>query len=196
MLPVIRSSKALDTAMARDLPKYFVREEIDLILNEVKGNPKHYLFLTMLWRTGARVSEMLRVKVKDVNVRTGTIVLNTLKRKKKPKRVLPIMPDTVGLIATHVVKHKLDPEDRLFEFTRERAFAIVKKAALKAGLDRERAHPHTFRHSFAVNCLLQKKPVPITVLQEWMGHANIQNTLIYLKILAKDAREYFENMEF
>lgn len=196
MLPTIRSSKELNKTFAQDLPKYFVRQEMDAILEGVKNNRRDHLFLTMLWQTGARVSEMLMVKVRDINVTTQSIELCTLKRKKRPRRVLPVKPETIGMIATYVVENKLDLNEPLFAFSRARAFQIVRAVVLAAGFDEERAHPHTFRHSFAVNCLLQKQPTPVTVLKEWMGHSNISTTLVYTKIIGRDSREYFDRIEF
>lgn len=196
MLPTIRSSKELDVALAQDLPKYFVRAEIDRILATVSDRPRDLLLMTMLWQTGARLSEMLDVKVRDVDLNICSISIRTLKRKRKPRRVLPIKPEMTGPIAEHIVKNRLEREDILFDIKQRRAQQIIEKAVLKAGFERERAHPHTFRHSFAVNCLLQTQPVPLTVLKEWLGHSNISSTLIYTKILARDSRQYFDNIEF
>ena len=195
-LPVVRSSKELAVALSQDLPKYFVRGEMEIILAEAREKPKNFLFLTLLWQTGARVSELLMTRVRDINLATLTIGIHTLKRKRKPKRVLPVKPETVGIIAAYIVTEKLESADFLFKFSRQWAFKIVKKAVLQAGFEKDRAHPHTFRHSFAINCLLQEEPVPITVLKEWLGHANITNTLIYTKILARDARQYFDKIRF
>lgn len=195
-LPVVRSSKELAVALSQDLPKYFVRSEIEMILSETREKPKNFLFLTLLWQTGARVSELLLTRVRDINLTTQTIGIHTLKKKRKPKRVLPIKPETVGLIAAYIVTEKLDSVDFLFKFSRQRAFKIAQETIIKAGFEKDRAHPHTFRHSFAINCLLQEEPVPITVLKEWLGHANITNTLIYTKILAQDARQYFNKIRF
>ncbi|MHA2203816.1 MAG: tyrosine-type recombinase/integrase, partial [Candidatus Hodarchaeales archaeon] len=61
-------------------------------------------------------------------------------------------------------------------------------------LDDERGHPHTLRHSFAVNCILHG--VPITVLKEWLGHRDITKTLIYTQILAHDSRAFMEQVSF
>ena len=55
-------------------------------------------------------------------------------------------------------------------------------------------HPHTFRHSFAVNCISHQ--VPITVLREWLGHRDITQTLIYTQILAQDSRAFMETVAF
>ena len=195
-LPVVRSSKELAVALSQDLPKYFVRGEMEIILAEAREKPKNFLFLTLLWQTGARVSELLMTRVRDINLTTRTIGIHTLKRKRKPKRVLPVKPETVGVIAAYIVTEKLESSDFLFKFSRQWAFKIVKKAVLQAGFEEDRAHPHAFRHSFAINCLLQEEPVPITVLKEWLGHANITNTLIYTKILARDARQYFDKIRF
>jgi integrase/recombinase XerD len=70
----------------------------------------------------------------------------------------------------------------------------VRKACKLAGLNDGRDHPHTFRHSFAINCIIQS--VPVTVLREWLGHRDITKTLIYTQILAQDSRVFMENVRF
>jgi integrase/recombinase XerC len=62
------------------------------------------------------------------------------------------------------------------------------------GLDDGRAHPHTFRHSYAVHLL--KNNVPITVVQKLLGHSSIENTAIYLAVVQSDIREFVERVEW
>ncbi len=54
---------------------------------------------------------------------------------------------------------------------------------MAAGLDKERGHPHVFRHRFAVHAVLAG--VPMLVVKEWFGHTNIKSTLVYLKVLGE-----------
>jgi integrase len=71
---------------------------------------------------------------------------------------------------------------------------IVREACTKAGIEKKRSHPHVLRHSFAVNAVLQRVPLPI--LQRWMRHSDINNTMVYLQILSQDTRDFYEALEF
>ena len=194
MLPVVRSKKELAISLSTELPKYFVKPEIDRILDQAKDNDKNYLLISLLWQTGARISEILDIKVKDIDFHSKALKLTTLKQKRKKQRVIPLQGHLIGLLGAYIAAKELKREDPLLHITRQRAFQIVKETVLKAGLDKERAHPHIFRHSFAVNAVLQG--VPILVIKNWLGHSNIQNTLIYMQILGSDTKQFYEELKF
>jgi integrase/recombinase XerC len=63
-----------------------------------------------------------------------------------------------------------------------------------AEIEKERSHPHSFRHTYAIVNLAQG--VPVTVVQEWLGHANILNTLIYTRILAQHSKGFAEQVQW
>ena len=54
--------------------------------------------------------------------------------------------------------------------------------------------PHTFRHSFAVNCLLQGRD--IRTIQDWMVHAELASTAVYLKVLSGETHHLVYGMQF
>jgi site-specific recombinase XerD len=193
MLPTV-TRKDLCIAFSRELPRYFHKHEVDAILKEVKKYPKKHLLISLLWQTGARVSEILNIRVKDIDFYGKAIRITTLKQKKRPQRVIPVKGNLLGLLGTHIATNELKRDYRILNITRQRAFQIVKEAVLKADFDIERAHPHTFRHSFAVYAVLSG--VPILVVKNWLGHSNIQNTLIYMQVLGNDTKQFIENMDF
>ncbi len=172
-----------------------MREEVHQILEKAQKNPFDHLLISFLWQTGCRVSEALMVRLRDVDFRLRQVTLRTLKRARGYReRVLPLKGDLLGQIATRAIERGLSPEDRIFPITRQRAHQIVQKHVLAAGFDRERAHPHVFRHSFAVHCVLNG--VPILVLKEWLGHSDINSTLVYLKVLGSDTRRFYKMLAF
>jgi len=186
-------------ALTRPLPKYLNKAEVEAVLENLrkKENLKNYLLVLLLWQTGARVSELLQVKVEDIDFYNSNIKIPTLKRTggKKQQRVLPLKHQTLALISLHINQKNLKKNDKLFNFTRQQAFNIVRDAILEVfPADKGRAHPHTLRHSFAVYCIANQ--VPIIVVKNWMGHANINSTLIYTQILASDTKKFFDTLEF
>ena len=100
----------------------------------------------------------------------------------------------MGLIGLFIAERGLRKEDKVFEISRQRAYQIISYLCKKAGIDKERSHPHIFRHSFGVNCVLSG--VPVLVLKNWLGHKDISDTLIYTQILAKDTREIMDQIIF
>ena len=180
--------------MSRDLPKYFTRDEMREIIDSTPKD-RDRLMLEVMWQTGARISELLMLKWSDVDRHARAIRIPTLKRRKPHVRVVPISDSLLKDIALFVADNNIQPKDRLFNVRRTRAFEIVKEACERAGFKGDdRCHPHTLRHSFAVNCVLQG--VPVLVLNELLGHSQIENTLIYTKVLASDSRPFLEKVSF
>jgi len=194
-LPAIMGKRDLSRVFSRELPKYFTADEVRLILSEElrQKNYKAYFLCEFLWNTGLRVSEALSVRVRDIDIRARAMRVKTLKRKNHV-RVLPLRPEFIGEVAVWINQFGLKRDDRLFRMNRQTAHYHVKLACEKAGIKDDRTHPHTLRHAFSINCILQG--VPVTVLKEWLGHRDITKTLIYTNILAHDTRAFMENVRF
>jgi len=193
--PALSDKKRLTITFAKEIPKYLTADEVQHILASVSNKARDHLLISMLWQTGARVSELLNVRVKDVDFYARTIQLHTLKRRTKiATRTLPLQDGLKGDIGAYIAMKGLKSNDMLFPIVRQTAYFIVNRAVVGAGYEKDRAHPHVFRHSFAVHCILAG--VPIVVLQQWLGHASIQNTLIYLQVLGRDTRHFFDGLAF
>lgn len=66
----------------------------------------------------------------------------------------------------------------------------MRECGVSAGVSQDLAHPHTLRHSFAVNCVHAR--VPVLVLNERLGHASREATLNFTKVLAPTSRRYMD----
>lgn len=195
LYPMIPDSRKMAVTFSTEVPKYLTADEVTRILESVRNHPKKHLLIKMLWQTGARVSELLDVKVKDVDFYARTVRIPTLKRREKGiLRTLPIQDSLKGDIGAYIAMKELKKDDKLFTITRQTVYFTVRDAVTDAGIEKERAHPHIFRHSFAVHCILAG--IPIVVLQQWLGHANINNTLIYLQVLGRDTRHFYDGLRF
>jgi site-specific recombinase XerD len=185
---------------------------------------RDHLILNMLWQTGARVSELLLVRPMDIDPYTKTIKIITLKQesgKKKledvwneeligketePKphkffeRIIPLMQDDDGRcllldeIDIYVAKNEIAPSDVLFPIVRQRVNDMIIRVCRRAGIDRDRAHPHTFRHSFAIH--LVRHRVPPYTIQQLMGHSDPSSTFVYAQVVAADARPFLEGIKW
>jgi integrase/recombinase XerD len=195
MLPIVGSQRALAATMAAGMPKYFTRDEVGAILTEELRARDHasWFLVSLLWGTGARVSEAVGITVGDLDLMGRAVRIRTLKRAGHV-RAVPLKPGLVGECAVWVGERGLRRGDRLFRFNRNTAWARVRRACEAAFPGDPRNHPHAFRHSFAVNCVTQG--VPVTVLREWLGHRDITKTLIYTRVLASDSRVFMDGVEF
>lgn len=185
---------------------------------------RDHLIINMLWQTGARVSELLLVRPMDIDPYTKTIKIVTLKqesgkkkgddiwneemvnKENKPKprkffeRTIPVMQDDDGRcllleeIEAYVLKNKLAPSDVLFPIVRQRVNDMIIRTCRRVEIDRERAHPHTFRHSFAIH--LVRHRVPHYTIQQLMGHSDPSSTFVYAQVVAADARPFMEGIKW
>lgn len=189
----VRRTTALQALMTKNLPKYLSAEEVRRVVEQTK-TPRDRLLLELLWQTGLRISEALKLTPESVDFNGGILKAPTLKRRKPMVRPIPLKPGLLGELARHVASRKIGEHDRLFAIGRTRSFQIVRAACLAAGIERGRSHPHVFRHAFAITCVLQGVPIP--VLNQWLGHAGLESTLVYSKVLAVDSRQFHDRMAF
>jgi integrase len=195
MYPALMSNRSVSQVFNKSLPKYFNQDEVNQILSEElrEQDYKAWFLVLFLWNTGMRVSEALSVKVEDIDLMNKALRVKTLKRNGHT-RIIPVQNAFIGEVSIWINQMGLKRNENLFKFNRVTAFNKVRKACKMAELNDERGHPHTLRHSFAVNCIMHQ--VPITVLREWLGHRDITKTLIYTQILAHDSRTFMENVAF
>ncbi len=189
---IVRGGAALQSAMAAPLPKYMTAEEVRRVINEA-GNDRDRLLLECLWQLGGRVSEILQLKPSDIDFTSGTARLMTLKRRKRMERAIPAKPQLLGELARYIASKRIGDAEPLFPITRFRVHQIVRKACAAAGIDAKRSHAHTFRHSLGVH-LIQR--LPITAVKEILGHSNVENTILYSRLVAQDVRRYYQDIEF
>jgi integrase len=175
-----------------ELPKYLTRDQAQALLGACE-RPRDRLILRVLWETGVRVSELTALTSESVDFTGEALRVVTLKRRGH-MRAVPVRPALLGELARHIAGAGIGTGTRLFPLTRQRVHQIVRRAARKAGVPEDRAHPHTLRHSFAVACVLAR--VPVLVLAEWLGHRSLESTLVYTKVLCADSRHYLADVDF
>lgn len=189
------ASVRFSEAFSKELPGYFTHDEIERLFSEANKEKyfAQYILCLFLYLTGVRVSEALSVRAKDLDFKNGSLRTKTLKRKNHV-RVLPTPQALLGDLAVWMVQKKINRSDLLFAFNRQTAFYHVRKLCEASDIDREKAHPHVFRHTYAVRLVTQQVPLP--VVQQMLGHADITKTLVYTKITANDVKAYMNGITF
>lgn len=176
--------------------KYIKESDVIKFLNETTNN-FHKMLFQFIFETGARVSEALKVRFYDINFDDNTVKLITLKQKSKNiVRVVTLSDSLINKILLHEKKKLLKSTDFLFsKKTSNRPISVqaVNKAMKISIINilgpeyRELGHPHTLRHSRAVQLL--NAGVDISKVKTILGHSNIINTLVYLKYANKELQE-------
>lgn len=200
MLPVPIGPRTLARTFCK-LPKYYNLEEVQRILSDrlKHQNYETWFLCNFLWNSGVRVSEAISILYQDVDFLARTVRVVTLKRKGH-ERVIPIQPDFLLEIKLFQQFQLEKPTSKkrdirkIFNINRSTAHEHVKLACRLAGFIDGREHPHTFRHSFAINCLLHG--IPITTLQRWLRHSNIINTLVYTAIAGNEDHTLLQEVVF
>ncbi|MBQ4057414.1 MAG: site-specific tyrosine recombinase XerD [Lachnospiraceae bacterium] len=169
-------------------PVILTIEEINLLLEQPNGSaPKEIrdkAMLELLYATGIRVSELISLRVKDVN-----LSMNFLQcRDGNKERVIPFTNETKTALE-HYLYNARDimckvEQEYLFTncqgapMTRQGFWKIIKYYSAKAGIKKD-ITPHTIRHSFAMH--LVNNGADLKSVQEMLGHSDISTTQIYVK---------------
>ncbi len=179
--------------LSRRLPYYLTPSEVHKLIDMVE-NERDRLFLRLLWETGARVSEAIRIALGDVG-RDGIRVLG----KGGVERVVFVQDALTTAILFYAQDRQLGRDDHLFpsrkggHITKQRADQIIKKAARRACLQRG-VHAHLFRHGYAINFL--NCGGRLDALQEQLGHKDINTTRIYLRLTSEDVMREVAKVQF
>ena len=151
---------------------------------------RHWLIFLALRFTGARISEVLNVKYEDIDFRNAEIRLITLKRHNPKKqgqyRIVPVPSSLTSEIANYIVEYP-HMRDKVFKVDRSNFNKVFKERCLEAGIPRDLAHTHILRHTRAIELL--RAGVPVTIVQDLLGHSALTTTAIYLKISGQEAKE-------
>lgn len=180
---VIKTSKKVDIKSAKQnksLPVILNRKEITE-LSEVINNPKHKLIILLAYGAGLRVSEVVNLKVKDVDIDNLTLHIKKAKGKRDRITIIPekIKDDLKLIINSRDQNEYVFTSERGGNLTTRTAQKIFTNALKKAGIKKETTF-HSLRHSFATHLL--ENGVDIRYVQELLGHQNIRTTQRYTQV--------------
>ena len=154
---------------------------------KTKRGRSEYALLLFLYNTGARVSEVTQLKVRDLQIGCGNggHDLATLHGKGGKTRQCPLWPETERVLADEVMGRAA--EDAVFvsklgtPFTRFGVYRLVERYAVRVpALAGRTITPHVIRHTTA--CHLVLAGVDINTIRAWLGHVSISTTNIYAEI--------------
>lgn len=174
----------------KHLPRVLSENEIDQLLNIPLTD--HYSYrnkaiLELMYATGLRVSELINLKVNDIDLNMA--ILKTIGKGSK-ERIIPLGDYALNYLKIYINEYrslliKKDLNDYLFlnnhgnKLTRQGLFKILNKLAREQDIKAE-ISPHTLRHSFATHLL--NGGADLRSIQELLGHSDISTTQIYTHI--------------
>ena len=176
------------------LPDYFTAAEAETL---VEAAPSYQVKVAMrvMLRTGLRVGECLSLLPSDLRLRQTPPIISLRPdvegNKSKRGREIPIPADLLAHLEALSSSRAKDRQRPLFDVSRQWVSKSMKEAALEAGLDPARAHPHALRHTYGRNAVLAGIPTP--VLQSWLGHRSLAETERYVQ-LAGGHHEWVERL--
>ena len=151
--------------------------------------------LELLYATGIKVSELIDLKLSDINLQIGILHLHT----ESSQRVVPIYPEAVKAVTNYITSVRgviisEKGENKLFTnmngqpLTRQGFWKIIKQYAAQAKISKD-ITPHTLRHSFAAHLL--ENGAQLNDIKEMLGHSDISTTQVYAQIMKdKYAQSY------
>lgn len=172
--------------ISRKLPVVLTRDEVKQLINSIK-NTKHSLIVKLLYSSGLRLSELVNLKVGDLELEEK---IGWVRSGKGAKDRLFILSNRVSDELREFIKNKKEDE-YVFTGYNGRMSArnvqkLIKLAAKKAGIDKK-VTPHTLRHSLATHLL--ESGENIRKIQELLGHASLSTTQIYTHISTEELKK-------
>ena len=177
----------------KKLPSYLTIDEVNLFLKYFKNNSlkndnsfRDYSIIYTMYSCGLRVSELINLEIKNINLSENLI---KIKGKGSKEREVPINYNCLCIIQEYVkkIRNKIKIVDKNIlylnkkgkKISRQYIFNLIKKAINDLKINKN-ISPHSLRHSFATHLL--ENGADLRIVQEILGHSNIETTEIYTHI--------------
>lgn len=182
----------------KKVPEVLTVAEVELLLEQPSGtSPKELrdkAMLELLYATGIRVSELISLKIQDVDIHMSYICCHDGDR----ERIIPFERAAKEALVCYMEQGRSSlnkDSDYLFvnyqgaAMTRQGFWKIMKHYAAMAGIEKD-ITPHMIRHSFASH--LVDNGADLKAVQEMLGHSDISTTQIYMKRNAVRLKEIYD----
>jgi integrase/recombinase XerD len=184
--------------IGRALPQSLTEEEVESLLaapvvSEPLGH-RDRAMLEVLYATGVRVSELINLKMTQINLNQGVL---RIVGKGDRERLIPLGDEAQDWIKEFVEGPRIEillerqtdylfPTRRGDRMTRQAFWHIIKRYAKKAGV-KKKLSPHTVRHAFATHLL--NNGADLRVVQLLLGHSDVSTTQIYTHVARERMKE-------
>ncbi len=182
------------------LPEFLTIKEVNDLLDIKLNTPSDYrnkAAMELMYATGIRVSELLNIKLKDIDLHNTTLLVTGKGRK---ERLLPFGDVALKYLNIYIdtyrpllLKEKIS--DYLFvnvrggSLSRQSFFKLVKQEGIKKNI-KKNISPHILRHSFATHLL--NNGADLRIIQELLGHEDLSTTQIYAHLINEKTRKDYD----
>lgn len=175
--------------------EYLNQQQIELLFSlpdmGISSGRRNRFFLIFTYETGARMQEVLSMKLGDID-RSGNYIQVRIMGKGSKVRTIPLMPEVTGHLDAYLTEFHPDirSDNLLFYTVHEKEHTMMNSSTVDAFLKKyakmalskdptfpQNLHCHMLRHSIAM--AMYKKGVPISYIRDFLGHSNINSTSIY-----------------
>ena len=183
--------------LGRSLPKFLSESEVEALLDspDIKDplGVRDRTMLELLYATGLRVSELVELRIGQINLRQGVV---RIQGKGNKERLVPLGQESIAWLERYMkdARGKIAPElssDYVFTtrrqsaMTRQAFWYLIKRYAHKVGI-KKHLTPHTLRHCFATHLL--NHGADLRVVQMLLGHSDLSTTQIYTHVAQERLR--------
>jgi integrase/recombinase XerD len=180
----------------KSLPIVLNKEEVKKLLNSVL-NEKHKLILSLIYSAGLRVSEVIKIRVQDLDFENRIL---SIRQSKGRKDRITIFAEKLGIeLKEYVIKNSKRGSDLLFtsissnKLTTRTIQKIFSNALINSGIGKK-VSCHSLRHSFATHLL--ENGTDIRYIQELLGHKKIETTQVYTKVAGNKLKDIQNPLDF
>lgn len=185
--------KSLAPKKDQKLPNILSKEEI-IELIRVTKNVKHRICITFLYSSGLRIGELIHLKISDIDIQRKLLKVQNGKGRKDryvPNAIIPML---------HTYMTSYTPKTYLIEslvsgnkYSPNSIRNFLRKSCLLAHITKQ-VTPHTLRHSYATHLL--ENGTDIRYIQELLGHARPETTMIYTHVRSQDLQKITNPLDF
>lgn len=175
------------------LPSYLTKRQLALLQELAIDNSRDRAIVESLYATGARISELLSIRLEDIKWETRQILI----RKGKGNKERPVLfsHECAERLKHYLNIRKMNSE-YLFSNARGQPISrhvvqlLFRRYSETLGF---KVTPHTLRHTFAAH--LTEKGMDFTYIQELLGHANINSTRIYTRLMNQERKKQYDHYQ-
>jgi len=169
---------------SKKLPTVLSPEEVIAIIQQTR-NLKHRAFITLIYSAGLRIGELLSLKLSDFNLERKQLHIKNSKGRKD--RYVTLADSFIPILKNYITTY--NPKIYFVEgflgkpYSASSVRKVLFRSCKAAGIHRK-VTPHTLRHSYATHLL--ENGVGLRHIQELLGHAKPETTMIYTHVARKD----------
>lgn len=194
------STKIDKPRVRRKLPNILTIEEVDNLLNIQLSNAydfRNKAMLELMYSSGLRVSELVELKIKDIDLDNGYVKCFG---KGSKERIVPIGELAVDYLKKYIYEYRDSMKKGYYtenvflnnhgkKISRQGFFLIIKEISKEKKIEKN-ITPHMLRHSFATHLL--NNGADLRTIQEMLGHSSITTTQIYTNVSTDILKENYE----